>query len=226
MASIHSLPAELLEYILQNLSMKDLLLDQSVCRQWRQIIRRSPHLQRIMFLGFVPSTRLSTIELARFVHDNKNASGTTEQKRKSQANLDEKEQDRDERKVVQTLVKPLSGPAVSFNPIFPSEGDVIRMKTAQFRTKLSSTESWLDMYLTQTPCSQVEATVYWKQSSASGFRMFGRRASDDTATCVIKVVQPKGVRARHVLSAARACQVCDMKKWQRIDIRVPGVVRG
>lgn len=226
MASINSLPAELLEYVLQNLCMKDLLLDQRVCRQWRQVIKRSPHLRRIMFLGFVPSTWLSTTELSRFVHDNDNASSPPDERRRSQASLNEKEQDDDGRDAVHKLVKPLSGPAVLFNPVFPSEEDVIRMSTTQFRTKLSTADSWLDMYLTQMPCSQVEATIYWKRSPASGFRIFGRRTSDDTATCVVKVLKPDGVRAKDVLSAARACQVCDFKKWQRIDIRVPGVVRG
>lgn len=226
MVSINSVPAELLEYILQHLSMKDLLLDQRVCRQWRQLIRRSPLLQRIMFLGFVPSKRQPTTKLSAFVHDNKNDSGPCQNRKKSQASLNEKEVSSDDLEAVDALVKPYSGPVVMFNPIFPSEGDVIRMKTTQLRTKLSSTESWLDMYLTQMPCSEVEATVYWKQSSATGFQMFGRRAADDTATCVVKVSNPRGTRARDVLSAARACQVRDIKKWQRIDIRVPGVVRG
>lgn len=179
-----------------------------------------------MFLGFVPSTTRPTTELSTFVYDNKDDFGAFDERKTSQASLNEKEDYSDDLDVVGALAKPISGPVVWFNPIFPSEGDVIRLKTQQFRTKLSSTESWLDMYLTQVPCSQVEATVYWKQSSAIGFRMFGRRASDDTVTCVVKVSNSRGVRARDVLSAARACQACDIKKWQRIDIRVPGVVRG
>lgn len=179
-----------------------------------------------MFMGFVPSTELSRTQLSAFVHDNKNDSGSSHNRQKSQSSLNQKEKLGDRLSAVDALAKPISGPVVLFNPIFPSEGDVIRMKTTQFRTKLSSTESWLDMYLTQMPCSQVEATVYWKQSSAIGFRMFGRRASDDTATCVVNVPNPRGVRARDVLSAARDCQSCDIKKWQRIDIRVPGVLRG
>ncbi|KAF2165124.1 hypothetical protein M409DRAFT_24512 [Zasmidium cellare ATCC 36951] len=226
MASISSLPAELLGYILEHLSMKDLLLDQRVCRQWRQVIKQSPHLQRLMFLGFVPSTRLSPTELSRFVHDNKHASGPSTEKQKSQASLNEKEHLDEDQDAVDNPAKSPSGPVVSFNPVFPSEGEVIRMRTMQFRAKLSSAESWLNMYLTQMPCSHVEATVYWKRSSASGFRIFGRKTSDDTATCLVNVEKANGVRARDVLSAARDCQVCDIKKWQRIDIRVPGIVRG
>ncbi|EME77441.1 uncharacterized protein MYCFIDRAFT_85123 [Pseudocercospora fijiensis CIRAD86] len=41
--------AELLEHILKFLSMKDLLLDQRVCKQWRDVIKQSPELQQNLF---------------------------------------------------------------------------------------------------------------------------------------------------------------------------------
>ncbi|KAF7117310.1 hypothetical protein CNMCM5793_006059 [Aspergillus hiratsukae] len=52
--SITQLPVEILEEILLNLSQRDLLLCQSVCRQWHSLITTSPALLRKLF--FVPGT--------------------------------------------------------------------------------------------------------------------------------------------------------------------------
>lgn len=224
MPSIQSLPAELLDSILQNLSMQDLLLDQRVCKQWHQVIKQSPRLQRNIFLGFVPSRELSEAELSRFVHDNTRTPRPSSSRQYGQVKLEAKQGQGKEGHATSPASTHSSGPIVNFNQVFPSEGDVIRMMTMQFRTKPQSGDSWLDMYLTQPPCSQAEATVYFKRSSGSGFRIFGRKS--DTATCVVRVVKANGVRARDILEAARESPASKTEKWQRIDICVPGVVHG
>ena len=210
MARIQDLPAELLESILQYLPMQDLLLDQRVSRYWRDIIQSSPQLRRQTFLGFVSAGHVTDNELSRFVCNNKTPV----------ASICESSASSDSSSLSSSQTSNSS--MVHFNPVFPSQGDIIRTRTSQFREKPESNKSWLEMYLTQPPCRFAEATVYYTKSK--GFMVWDRRSSD-TEVCTVQIVRPCGVRARDVLETVRQLPVGKAKKWQRIDIRVPGVER-
>ena len=223
---INVLSVELLENIFATLSMLDLLRIRRVCKHWREVVRSSPNLQRATFHGFVPSGPLSPEQLSRFVCNNAGNIRTSFDNRalamsapsSSVTSLINSEK---EGKELSIEIERLA-PTVRFNPLFPSQGNILRTRTKQFREPVTSSSSWLDMYLTQPPCNYAVATVYHKQSSPGSFRRWARRDAD-TGICVIAISRPEGVRARDVLKAARESKI-EMKKWQRIDIHVPGVV--
>ncbi|KAK4632360.1 hypothetical protein CLAFUR4_02831 [Fulvia fulva] len=211
MAQIHDLPSELLESILQYLPMRDVLLNQRVSIHWRDLIQTSPQLRRQTFLGFVPVKKVTNNNLSSFVCNHKSPAASFCGSSITSENP-----------VSTTSSKASTSSLVHFNPVFPAEGDIIRMRTSQFRGKPESTKSWLDMYLTQPPCRLAEATVYYTKSR--GLIAWGRRSSD-TEVRAVQVVRSCGVRARDVLETVRRLSVGSTKKWQRIDIRVPGVER-
>ena len=220
---------ELLETVLLNLEMRELLRIQRVSRHWQALIQTSPSLQRKMFLGFVPQTG----DLSRFVYDNSHPpadSATTAPHlivkgvpgrdifsitNPSTASLGVLPEAPDE---------PLK--QVVFNSVFPSEGQTIRMQTSQFRVKSDARESWLDMYLTQMPCNEAHVGLYFirKREWTSRFGLV--RRSDEPVVLQVSVRREEGVKARDVLETLRSsCGAEDVRRWQRIDIRIPGVVK-
>ncbi|CAK4031095.1 hypothetical protein AC578_394 [Lecanosticta acicola] len=228
MAPINELSVELLESIFAYLSMLELLRIRRVSKYWQEVIRCSSQLSRKTFHGFVPSDALSPEELTRFVCDNaRNGRSSLDRQgiamsvpSSSVTSLIDSEKPCPELSVEPTKL----APAVRFNPVFPSQGNIMRTRTKQFREPLTSSSSWLDMYLTQPPCNYAIATVYHKQGSPNFFRRWARRDAD-TGTCIVEVMRPQGVRARDVLEAAKAAQdsKIEIKKWRRIDIYIPGV---
>lgn len=216
---------ELLESILLHLDMLELLRAQKVCKHWRDVLRKSPELQRRTFRGFVPQTG----DLSKFVHNNivqmegpiplpDPAMVLRAAKRQLGLAIDAtKDSDRSELTAL-------------FNPVFASVGNVIRLKTAQFRTPVETHQSWLDMYLTQPPTSCVHITLYYTSTQTYYRKILfrvSRRTHKTTATYNIVLKRAEGIRARDVLTELTKTVLHggDSNDWQRIDIQVPGVVR-
>jgi hypothetical protein len=125
-----------------------------------------------------------------------------------------------------TRAKAIMYKDVLFNPIFPSEENTIRFLTSQFQEKESSKASWLDMYLTQPPCTYVHVTVYYTKQLRRSMMTGWRIKSSGTGIYLVEVRREGGVRARDVLEDARRCTPAkDVVQWHRIDMFVPGVVK-
>jgi hypothetical protein len=221
MATIQALETtELLEIVLLHLSLKDIFCVQRVCRAWREAILYSPQLQQLTFLGRGPRQlpRTKTVR-NNSVYDERNA--TREERMKSDAmpvsvRLNDGT----------TRAKPVIYTEVAFNPVFPSEENVIRFLTTQLQTTQYSNPSWLDMYLTQPPCSYVYVTVYYTKQRPRSMFTGWRIKSSPTGKYLVEVRREDGVKARDILAEARRCSSAkDVVQWHRIDMFVPGVVK-
>ncbi|KAI5367910.1 Putative F-box-like domain superfamily protein [Septoria linicola] len=217
---------ELLEGVLLHLDMRDLLRVQRVSMHWQAVIKTSPTLQRKQFLGFVPKSG----NLSRFVYDNHrdpNAAAciTARMSGKGFTMGGIPESPSTASLGVLPEVPGEEQIPVQFNPVFPCDGQTIRMQTSQFRTKPDAIESWLDMYVTQMPCSDVHVGLYYVRKREWKSRFGLIRRSDEPVIVYVPVHSQTGVRARDVLEAlAGACSE-DPRRWQRIDIRVPWTTR-
>lgn len=231
MARNHTFAAvELLEMILLHLEMRDLLRIQRVSKHWKAVLKNSPSLQRKMFLGFVPK---STRDFSQFVYNN---SGHRDPATEAPHLITKGVPGRD---ILATTSHPSTASLgilpealdeglkqLHFNPVFPSEGQIIRLRTSQFRVKSESPESWLDMYFTQMPCREVHVGLYFirKREWTSRFGLL--RRSDEPVVLQVSIRRDAGVKAREVLETLRgSCGAEDVRRWQRIDIRVPGVAK-
>lgn len=223
---------ELLESILLPLDMRELLRIQRVSRRWQAVIQQSPSLQRKMFLGLVPQTG----DLSRFVYDNSHpqadSAATAPHLMTKGVPGREIFSIRNPSTASLGVLPEASGEdeaeskQLNFNPVFPSEDQTIRMQTSQFRVKSDARESWLDMYLTQMPCNEAHVGLYFirKREWTSRFGLV--RRSDEPVVLQISIRRHEGVRARDVLETLRSsCGAEDVRRWQRIDIRIPGVVK-
>lgn len=207
---------ELLEIVLMHLEMKDLLRIQRVSQQWRTVITTSPNLLRRMFLGFVPKTG----KLSQSVYDNNS-------KPESACHAPITSKGVPGRHLLNGTsdVRPAfdqSPQHIQFNPVFPSDGRIVRLRTAQFRAKLDCKESWLDMFFTQDPCTEMQVGLYFirKREWMSRFGLI--RRSDEPVVLTMMVRRDTGVRARDILESLRRACSEDVQRWQRIDICAPG----
>ncbi|KXT05894.1 hypothetical protein AC578_394 [Pseudocercospora eumusae] len=216
---------ELLESILLHMDMLELLRVQRVCRHWRDVLQRSPQLQRRTFLGFVPRTG----DLSKFVYSNfvaMEGSVTLPGPSPAEPLICGAPRITSAR----NMLDPTKKRAVHFNPVFPSLDNVIRLSTAQFRTPLESRQSWFDMFLTRPPTSCVHITLYYTFNRTYCRKILfhvSRRAHKTTATYNLVLKRAEGIRARDVLTELKktALQGADSNDWQRIDIQIPGVAR-
>ena len=215
---------ELLESILLQLDIPDLLRAERVCKRWRDVFRGSPRLLRSAFLGFVPETG----DISRYVYSNFAPwQGPTSLPHPT---LTKPSQREGSSPLASTDNDPGTKLAVSFNPIFPSLENVVRLRTDQFRTPLESNQSWFDMYLTQPPTNCVHVTLYYTSIQRSYRKILfhvSRRTHKTTATFNLILKRTNGVRARDVLTELRKSTLHGggPNDWQRIDIIIPGVNR-